>query len=162
MADDVRLVYVNIKDEKMLAKLGEIVTLWAFAEAVVEDTIAGLLETEVLFAYTVTANVNISTRLRAVTALAHIRLDDFLFAEFDSIISQMSALVPFRNKLVHGLWAETSIPGIAQVAAIKSSNRLKRQNEYVNLDYLIWLSHQVERVATLLYGFGTRHGLIES
>jgi hypothetical protein len=31
----------------MLAKLGDVVTLWAFAEAAIEDIIAGLVETDV-------------------------------------------------------------------------------------------------------------------
>jgi hypothetical protein len=165
MSEEIKLSYSNIQDEKMLAKLGDIVTLWAFAEAVIEDIIAGLLGTDVMYAYVVTANVNISTRLKAATALAHMRFDQSLYAEFASLIEQMTVLAPFRNKLVHGLWSEIPKedgPGVARVAAIRAGNRLKRQNEYVNLEYLIWLANQIERIATLLFGFGKRHGLIES
>jgi len=69
-------------------------------------------------------------------------------------------LVPFRNKLVHGLWSATGLPDTVTVSLVKSGNRLKHQTEFVNIAYLDWLDNQVTRATTLLFGFGSQHDLL--
>lgn len=161
MSEETILTFSNLQDEKLLAKFADVVTIWAFGEAVVEDIIAGLLGTDVIVAYALTTNINISTRLKASLAIAHMRFETTLFEEFETLISEMQIFVPFRNKLVHGLWSESPYPGIALVATIKSSSRVKNQTEYINLEYLIWLSQELNRIILNLFNFGREHGLIE-
>jgi hypothetical protein len=78
---------------------------WSFGEAVVEDLIAGLVGVPPVHAYSLTANINISSRCQSIRALARQCLDHSDFAEFESALGQFEALIPLRNKLVHGLWS---------------------------------------------------------
>jgi hypothetical protein len=150
------------RDPVLLAGIGRISVRWSFLEAVVEDTIAGFLKAQVEFVYTLTANINVSTRLAAIVALGQLRLSDTDFDNFEDIIKQISVLVPFRNKVVHGLWAETNFPGIAQVVAIKSARRLKQQIEYANECYLDWLAEEIQIRASNLMQFAQDFGLINA
>jgi hypothetical protein len=146
----------------ILGALGQIVTHWSFGEAVVEDLIAGFLGANVRYVYPVTANINISTRCQSVKALAKLRLEAFDLAEFESALEQFEDLIPFRNKLIHGLWSDSDFPDIVLVSLVKSRGTARYQSEYVNLVYLQWLGRQIQRTALLLLHFGKRHGLIMS
>jgi hypothetical protein len=147
-------------DPILLAGIGRVSVRWAFLEAVVEDSIAGFLGASVEHVYTLTANINISTRLGAIVAVAELRLAETDFIAFKGVIKQLVELVPFRNKTIHGLWAETNHPGIAQVVAIKSAGRLKQQTEFVNEFYLHWLAEQIQIRAGSLMQFAQDFGLI--
>jgi hypothetical protein len=146
----------------MLQAIGTVITHWAYLEALIEDLTAGFMSAELTHVYTLTANINISTRLPAAVALAKLRLEsDDDLAEFQSLTKRVQTLAGFRNKVVHGLWAETGDPDIALVAAIKSAGKLKYQVEYINVQYLQWLDEQAHDVASqLLRRFGRRFGLL--
>ena len=85
--------------------------------------------------------------------------DDFTY--FETLIWRIRELVPYRNKVVHGLWAETETD-IAQVSMIKSAGKLKFQTEYINLDYLEWLDGQAHDESVHLMRFGQKFGLIKT
>lgn len=147
-------------DPTLLAGVGRVSIKWSFLEAVVEDCIAGFIGANVELVYTLTANISITTRLNAIQAVAQLRLTDDDFEYFVGIIQGIQKLVPFRNKVIHGLWAETNQIGIAQVVAIKSSHRLKQQLEYVNALYLDWLANEIMRTSTSLMQFAQDFGVI--
>jgi hypothetical protein len=123
----VELTSLNPSDPELLAAIGTVVIKWSFLEGVVEDSIAGFLKVDVSFVYTLTANINISSRLAAIIALSELRLKPNDFIEFRKIIDSITELVPCRNKVVHGLWTTTNYPEIYQVMAVKSARKLKFQ-----------------------------------
>jgi hypothetical protein len=83
-------------------------------------------------------------------------------SEFESALGQFEALIPLRNKLVHGLWSETDDPEIARMSLVKSRGSVRHQSEFINLPYLEWLTRQMERATTLLFNFGLNHNLIKT
>jgi hypothetical protein len=143
-----------------MATLGRIAINWAFSEHILEDLIAGMLGAEPQHINALTANMATDYQIRSARTIARMRFDDLIFAQFDSALSQFEDLVSFRNKLIHGFWAEYEDSDIWTVSTVKSTGKLRYQSEYVNFDYLEWMEKQVRRVATLLIAFGEQHGLL--
>jgi hypothetical protein len=155
-----------VTNDQIVLQFGRIIMQWSFAEALIEDLLAGMMGAELKYVWALTANINISTRIEALRAVGRMRLSASAFIEFESALDQFRMLVPFRNKLVHGLWTDSDDPSLAEVYVIKSSGKIKHQSEYVNLDYLNldylnWLTRQIEQTFTLLFGFGRRNGLLK-
>jgi hypothetical protein len=159
--DEAEVTLVGISNREILHRLGLVVMRCGFAEAVIEDLIAGFLGAETTHVYTLTANINVSTRLEALRALAVLRLEQEHYAELNTLISELKVFVPLRNKLVHGFWTETNDPDVAWVSLTKSSGRLKLQCEYVNSLYLDWLGERFFDVSLKLIDFGNKHELLK-
>ena len=151
---------INVGHEGILRQIGTVVTHWAFFEAVIEDIIAGFLGSQLHWVYTITAEISISARIEGLRALARLRLNDTDFAIFQTRLDSFKQLVPFRNKVVHGLWAETNGSDLCQVSAVKSRGKLKFQTEYINAVYLDWLVEQIDTSGMAIFQFGQDFGVI--
>jgi hypothetical protein len=152
--------YIGLVDEKMLAGIGRVVTQWAFGEAVLEDMLAGLLQAEPKHVYALTANLPTQTKIESIRAVARMRMTTMVFDTFETMLDDFRVLAPFRNKVAHGLWSETTDPEIAQVDAIKSGGKVKFQSEYQNVYYLDWLHKEITRSSMTLFYFSRKHELI--
>lgn len=153
-------IQINVRQPPILQRVGTAVTHWAFFEAVIEDMIAGFLESEIHWVYTITAELSISNRIEAIRGLARMRLGDTDFADIQAKLDHFKQLVPFRNKVVHGLWAETDDPDMCQVSAVKSRGKLKFQTEYMNTAYLDWLAEQIDEAGMAIFQFGQDYGVV--
>jgi hypothetical protein len=143
-----------------MATLGRLLINWGFAEHTLEDLIAGIMGADISHVNALTANIATEYQIKSARTLARLRLDEAAFAQFDSALEQFEELIPFRNKLVHGFWAEHEHEDIWTVSSIKSTGHLKYQTEFVNAEYLAWLEGEVRRVMTLFFAFGEQHGLL--
>jgi|SRR3954447_22649446 hypothetical protein len=160
--DPAEVVFVDIDNRETLALIGSVTTHFAYFEALIEDMIAGLMQADVADVYTLTANINISTRIPALLALARSKLEETDFKELSGITDMAKPIVTFRNKVVHGMWAKSDHPDIFVVSAVKSAGKIKYQVEYDTSEYLEWLDRQLHAVSTALLNFGREFGLIGS
>lgn len=151
---------INVRQESILRRIGTVVTHWSFFEAVIEDMIAGFLGSEIHWVYTLTSEQSISARIESIRALARLRLTEGDFSDFEARLNKFKEFVPLRNKVVHGLWAETPDPEICQVSSVRGRGRLKFQTEYMNADYLEWLDAEIYRAGMGLFQFGQDFGVI--
>jgi hypothetical protein len=78
-----------VTDTAILQAFGATMIHWSFGEAVVEDLIAGLLGVPPVHAYSLTANINISSRCHSIRALARQCLVASDFSEFDSALANL-------------------------------------------------------------------------
>ncbi len=144
-----------------MAMLGRIVMNWAFAEHVLEDLISGMLGADVSQINAITANMATEYQIKSARSIARLRFDETGFKQFNTALRHFERLATFRNKLIHGFWAERDEDDQYTVSTIKSGGTLKTQTEYVNLHYLTWMEIQVRALLTLMLGFGHHYGLIE-
>jgi hypothetical protein len=152
--------------EAMLIELGRLITRWGYLESVVENLLAGFLGTEPQLLFPITADIQISTRLRHLRMVAKLRLSPEHFAILSHLVSQAEELCRFRNYVIHGLWnlleASDDIVMIMQTRPSKKSAVTRQIAQYCNVYYLKWLIAAVSGCMYLLHDFGKQFGLIES
>ncbi len=158
MADSMPRTKRAVTDPEILTRIGLVVTTSSFLEAVIEDLIAGFLGTDVQWVYAITAEINMSTRIESLRTLARLRLSPEDFEDFESRLNGAKILVPFRNKIVHGLWTQVALD-FCEVAALRARGKLRMQIEYVNSFYLDWLVAQITAATMNLFVFGKVFGL---
>lgn len=135
-------------------------TEWGFAEHILEDIVAGMLGTEPSYVNALTANMATDYQIKSARSIGRRRFDEVGFKHFNTVLTYFERLAPFRNKLIHGFWSSRDEDNQYTVSTLKSGGTLRTQAEYVNLEYLRWMSRQVRALTSLLLGFGSLYGLL--
>jgi hypothetical protein len=147
----------------MLIELGRLITRWGYLESVVENLLAGFLGTEPQLLFPITADIQISTRLKHLRMVAKLRLDPEHFKILSRLVSQAEELCRFRNYLIHGLWNLLSVSDdIVLVIPTRPSTKsavIRQIGQYCNVEYMAWLIAVTSRCTYLLYDFGKQFGI---
>jgi hypothetical protein len=143
-------------NEAMLLELGRLTTRWGFLEGIVEDMLAGFLNTIPALLYPITSDIAIGTRLKHLRLVGRLRLNDDDFETLSALTTQASELCGYRNFIIHGLWVQTDDPDIAELSETRiSRNSLVRAMlQYNNKEYLEWLVIEITSFSFSLYHFG--------
>jgi hypothetical protein len=149
--------------ETMLIELGRLITRWGYLESVIENLLAGFLGTEPQLLFPITADIQISTRLKHLRMLGKLRLAPEHFQILSKLVYQAEELCRFRNYLIHGLWnllsANDDIVSVMETRPSKKSAVTREIGQYCNVDYMERLIACVSRCTYLLYDFGKQFGL---
>jgi hypothetical protein len=150
--------------DAMLIELGRFITRWGFLESVVVNLLAGFLGTEQQLLFPITADIQISTRLKHLRMLGKLRLSPEHFVILSRLVAQAEELCRFRNYLIHGLWnllsANEDIVLILETRPSTRSAVTRQIGQYCNVYYLKWLIAAVSRCMFLLHDFGKQFGII--
>src|SRR5260370_5578868 len=87
----------------ILMALGQMTTRWGWLEATIENMIAGVLGTDPILLYPITADIAIGTRVKHLGLLARLRIGvPRDVKRLDIILRSLSLLCGRRNALIHG------------------------------------------------------------
>ena len=145
-----------------LQAIGLVATNWSTLEMFVEEAIAGLLEVNTRgHIYALTANLQISTRLDAVVALAGMRLEpknDLL--ELKRLVKQIDDLRPRRNRVIHAVWETTPDPAVAITHYMRSYRKLISRRDLIEVAEIERIAADIEATALEFNAFLREFGLL--
>jgi hypothetical protein len=149
--------------DAMLIELGRLITRWGYLESVVENLLAGFLGTEPQLLFPITADIQISTRLKHLRMVGRLRLAREYFEILSHLVLQAEELCRSRNYLIHGLWNLLSVSEeivLVMETRPRKNSSIRQIGQYCNVYYMKWLMAATDRCTYLLYDFGKQFGII--
>ena len=134
--------------------LGRIVTRWSFAEALIAEFFAFLLDASPGYVYILTQNVSNSTLVNWIRTALSLRItDEEVTKMITDVLNHTDAVRTDRNVLVHGLWAtHLSGPETVAVQTLRYERSEIMKTELVTLADLKHLHEEIGDVIGALLG----------
>lgn len=149
-------------DERLLARLGFLITRFALLESQIGEFLSYLLEANPGLMYVITQSVSASSQVGWVRTLVEMRIEhDPSREKIIDLLDRIKSLQADRNALVHGLWSTATVAGAVIVQTVKLDRRELVKHELITTADLDELIHDVIAASQEMLKIGQNLGFLK-